>query len=270
MCVPWVRADTFSLFDKMKFYGTQSRAAQDTHRHRDTYRHTHTDTHTHTHTHRHTRDKKRGREDELGDGRDLDWPKIETERLWISSQDNGLNVPGLGAVSCLLLVLLVLFILAGHSFGASFTPQTGTNKQTNKRTNSGGGDSPRRMFKIIEWKFIRVLFDLGVRRRRKLLFPPPVFPSRSLRQFPAPSPAPSVVVVFFVNNQKFFAFSFYIFWHFVCRCLGGAGKSIYMSLSFPKFPARTGCMYRKEQGEVLGTGDSNRIRALLSLVVLFV
>jgi len=26
VCVPWVRADTFSLFDKMKFYGTQHRA----------------------------------------------------------------------------------------------------------------------------------------------------------------------------------------------------------------------------------------------------
>jgi len=93
------------------------------------------------------------------------------------------------------------------------------------------------MFKIIEWKFIRVLFDLGV--RRKLL---PMEPSLWL----------------FVNNQKFvfsprlcltlplFFFGFFgrgYFVYFTCFlwCVGwDAGKSIYMSLSFPNFSLRQG------------------------------
>jgi len=115
VCVPWVRADTFSLFDKMKFYGTQHRAQDSGIRTQDAV---HSPSKIKSESER-TRTRTRS---QAGPRLAENW-----NRAAMNLQPRQWPQRARPLASC----SSFFFGPAPNSFGASFIPQTGqTNKQT--------------------------------------------------------------------------------------------------------------------------------------------
>jgi len=174
--------------------------------------------------------KAKGRERGRGRRQDLDWPKIETERLWICSQDNGLNVLGLWLPAR-------PFFLVLHRTVSGLVSFPRRAKQTN-RQNQTGGESGENVQD--NWmKIHSCAFRFGSTKKTFAHGTQPLAfcQQPKIRIFPSSLPYFTAFLFwfFFLGGGYFVYFTCFLW------CVGRvAGKSIYMSLSFPNFSLRQG------------------------------